>query len=987
MTAPRIGCGWWRRLAAPLAAGMLLAAGAARAQQPSLRTFGRLDGLTNLSVSAIAQDRAGYLWVGTGNGLFRFDGAHARRHPLGKDGDDADITALHVDPAGRLWVGTDRGLFLLQGRRLLPVRRIDGKALPVYPGQHLASIDADHLLVQSVGRLHRVQADGKGGWHAVQPFSAAQVAEIDSWKPVRPVTRARLAARPPLTDVQGMLRDPDGTLWLGCKVSLCRYRDGVLTVLGAAQGLPPRVWTNVARDRSGALWLSGADRLMMLAPGEARFRDRTPAGFNSRDAWQTMPMLQDAEGRLVSLSDNGLFRGGAEGWRRYGGREGLPGTEGSHALLLDRDGDLWLGVPGRGIVQWQGYRHWENWTVAQGLPDEAVWSMLRTDDGMFHVGTSHGLATMRGARFATTAVAGGAREAWGALAGDARGDLWGATFAGLLMRRERDGGRAAVVARLPLTLTVHQLLFDAEGRLWICTDRGLYVIADPRRAPVPLAVESLHALLGPAEVGVLSGCRDAGGRLWFAGPRGLARLEDGRWSLPPLPRSDHDFSRVVCDGDTLWLIESRGARVWRADTTQPQPRLRQFEHPLLEGRVLMSALVDRRHWLWLATDNGLMVWNGRRWRAFNEQSGLVGDDANQGALYEDRDGSIWIGAGNGMSHVLRPESLFPPPAVPLHLEAARYGGAALGGAGTPWNGGALDVQVTAPVLQNHEALSYRYRLLGQEEAWSHSDNGALRYAALAPGEYRLQVVAEHATSQASSAMLELPLTITPPWWRTRWAYAGAALLAFGLIGLLHRYRVGRVLRQRALLERRVAERTAELEASREEHRLRALKDGLTKAWNRTALMERLALLTAPGAGPFLLVLLDLDHFKKVNDTHGHLAGDEVLREMVRRIQAQLRASDIVGRYGGEEFMLLLPGLDLAGGGRRLEQLHREVCAAPVDIDGFGPLPVTCSGGVVVGRADLQLTAEQWIALADQALYRAKALGRNRLEYAAEAGLE
>ena len=962
----------WRRLGMALAAGAVLAAGAlfaagpASAQQLPLRVFGQLDGLTNLSVSAIVQDRSGYLWVGTDNGLYRFDGARFQRQAVGADASDTGIAALHLDPAGRLWVGTEHGVFRLDGTRLVEVRRGDGKPLPVRAGQHFASLDAGRLLVQSNGRLYRVDADGAGGWRARDWFSAQQMAQL-----------------PMLRDLDAILLEADGTLWLGCDVKLCRHRGGVLAVLGEADGVPRRRWYSLMRHRDGALWLGGPDKVVVLAAGQARFRDHSPPGFVARDTGLTAPLLQDADGRVISLSDNGLFRRGASGWQRFGERNGLRVAAGNHALLMDQGGDLWLGLPGRGLVQWKGYRHWENWTRQQGLPDDEIWSLLRTSDGVLRAATGAGMSALGAGGFGA-APGGGAGDAplWGAQAEDRHGNLWRGSFAGMLERRDR-AGRTTLAMRVG-SRAIFKLLFDDDGRLWIATDSGLHVMADPQRAPVALPVDPVLALLGP-DADFTDACKDARGRLWFVGMPGLLLLEAGRWSRPPVARPRRGFSHVACDGDTLWLAEANGARVWRADTLRRPLRLRPVEHALLAGRLLHSMLVDRRHWLWLGTDTGVVAWNGQRWRLFNEQSGLVWNDANQNAIYEDHDGSIWIGTSNGLSHLLRPESVFTPGAVPLHVGAARYGGGALGGA-APWNGGTLDVRLTAPLLQNHEALSYRYRLLGQEQAWSRSDNGELRYAALAPGEYRLQVVAEHATSQTSSAMLELPLTITPPWWRTRWAYAGAALLALGAIGLLHRYRVARVLRQRALLERRVAERTAELEASREEHRLRSLKDGLTKAWNRTALMERLAALTAPGAGPFLLVLLDLDHFKKVNDTQGHLAGDEVLREMVRRIQARLRASDTVGRYGGEEFMLLLPGLDLAGGARRLAQLHREVCAAPVDIDGFGPLPVTCSGGVVVGRADLQLTAEQWIALADQALYRAKALGRNRLEYAPEAGL-
>ncbi|RFP09259.1 diguanylate cyclase [Duganella sp. BJB475] len=956
----------WRCVAMLLAVCLLaLLGGAARGQQLPLRNFGQLDGLANLTVTALAQDRAGYLWAGTENGLYRFDGSRFHRYGRLQDSSVTSVTALHVDPAGRLWVGTDHGLLLLDGQRLTPVRRIDGKALEVKAGQHFASVDANHLLVQSNGRLQQVQADGKGGWHGVPVFTPAQT-----------------TAQPELTDLAGILREPDGTLWLGCQTKLCRYRDGALVMLGGADGLPERRWHALLRDLAGALWVGASDRLMTLAPREQRFSDRTPGHYGELENGLPVALAQNIDGHLISASDNGLFRAGAGGWEHYGGEHGVYFGNGVHALLFDHDGDLWLGFSGRGLVQWQGYRHWENWAKAQGVPDDDVWSLLRTRDGVLHAGTGHGLAQRRDGRFIADTAEHANAQPWGALAEDSQGDLWAGSFNGMLIRRDRRSGQSRVVARLQDKI-IYRLLFDDAGQLWISTDRGIYLIADPRHASAPQRVEPAVALLG-VNAGFPSACRDARGRLWFASPYGLLRLEGGRWSRPVPASGDHVFDHVACDGETLWLGESHGTRLWRADASQQQLQLHPFKHELLEGRLIQSVLLDRRHWLWLSTDTGLMVWNGSRWRLFNQQSGMIWNDTNQNALYEDRDGSIWVGTSNGVSHLLRPEALFAPYTIPLHLVSMRYGGAALTGASAPWNGAAVEVQVAAPLYRNHEALSFRYRLLGQEDAWSTSNNGELRYAALAPGQYRLQIVADDTALQASSATLELPLTIHPPWWQTRWAYAAGTLLTLGLVGLLHRYRVARVLRQQALLEQRVAERTAALEASREEHRLRALKDGLTQAWNRTALMERLALMTAPGAPPFLLVLLDLDYFKRVNDTYGHLAGDEVLREVVRRAQALLRASDTVGRYGGEEFMLLMPGLDMGGGGPRLEQLHRAIGAEPVSVDGVGPLPVTCSAGVVVGQPGLRLSAEQWIGLADEALYRAKALGRNRIEYAAEA---
>jgi len=132
--------------------------------------------------------------------------------------------------------------------------------------------------------------------------------------------------------------------------------------------------------------------------------------------------------------------------------------------------------------------------------------------------------------------------------------------------------------------------------------------------------------------------------------------------------------------------------------------------------------------------------------------------------------------------------------------------------------------------------------------------------------------------------------------------------------------------------------------------------------------------------PLALVMLDIDRFKAVNDRHGHVAGDAVLREVSRRLLATARDADLVARYGGEEFVVLLPESGLETALATAERLRGAVAAAPIRVPG-NSVPVTVSAGVAVphGReADLT----EWLQAADKALYRAKANGRNRVESAA-----
>ena len=162
----------------------------------------------------------------------------------------------------------------------------------------------------------------------------------------------------------------------------------------------------------------------------------------------------------------------------------------------------------------------------------------------------------------------------------------------------------------------------------------------------------------------------------------------------------------------------------------------------------------------------------------------------------------------------------------------------------------------------------------------------------------------------------------------------------------------------------------------------ATRDGLTGCWNRSttdALLEH-ELQRAHRAGtPVAFVLLDLDHFKQVNDRHGHRTGDAVLRAFADAVRRRLRASDVFGRTGGEEFGLVLPDTDVAGARWLVEAVRREVEALQLADDNGAPVQVTVSAGVAVADASSRLSGDRLYGQADQSLYEAKRAGRNRVE--------
>jgi diguanylate cyclase (GGDEF)-like protein len=166
--------------------------------------------------------------------------------------------------------------------------------------------------------------------------------------------------------------------------------------------------------------------------------------------------------------------------------------------------------------------------------------------------------------------------------------------------------------------------------------------------------------------------------------------------------------------------------------------------------------------------------------------------------------------------------------------------------------------------------------------------------------------------------------------------------------------------------------------AREEMRFQATHDALTSLWNRGMIMDLLGreLARTKREGKSAAILLgDLDHFKKVNDTYGHLAGDEVLKETARRLLSSVRSYDFVGRWGGEEFLVVLNNCDPAFSLVRAEEIRKKIARNPVQTSG-APIPVTMSLGLVVSQEWPPSPVEQLVHQADEALYAAKAAGRN-----------
>ena len=212
--------------------------------------------------------------------------------------------------------------------------------------------------------------------------------------------------------------------------------------------------------------------------------------------------------------------------------------------------------------------------------------------------------------------------------------------------------------------------------------------------------------------------------------------------------------------------------------------------------------------------------------------------------------------------------------------------------------------------------------------------------------------------------------------RSQMASAGYAIAAFLLAEVL----IWRLLNVVTVqLEREVARRTGEVETLLEKLSHLASRDPLTELFNRRAFSERLheEIARSQRSGEcFSFVILDLDHFKRINDTYGHPVGDEVLRRFAAALHQIIRAEDVAGRFGGEEFCLLLPQTSAQDAMALVERFKAYLAQVMASCPGDDPCQVTCSGGIVEWAPDRD--EETLLRLADEALYQAKRDGRDRV---------
>jgi len=941
---------------------LLLTCRALCAQEYNFRNFGVKEGLTNLAVRRIYQDRLGFIWVSTENGIFRYDGERFEAFGLEQGIPSNSGAAFGDAPDGSLLVGGDFGLYQLSGN-------------------HFKNFS---VVSHAVSWAQGIQSDGKG--HTFLGTDSGLV-ELSS-EPghdgfaVRRFPQASGTSGP---GVYGVAMDGD-ILWYGCGQELCRMDHDRTTVFGRDSGLPDRTWLEIKKDPSGNLWVRGRNAgVFELLVGQTKFRRPdvpTPGSEMGRVA-------SDAEGRILILSHDGLLIRDEKGWQKIDRSVGLRGV--IYSAFEDRQHSLWIGLAGRGLVEWRGYQEWDSYSSASGLASDVVYEILPWADGSLWVATEGGL--FRGMRkasgFSWKGVAGMVGFPVHSLQMAPGGDLWiGTETHGVARMDPRSGNAQWISQKQGLSgSAAYTLRFDREQKLWAGTEAGLFA------ATAPYQKFSRITELPSTRIWAIAQGTD--GTIWAGGAAGLFGFLGGRWRN--WTHADGFSNQEVLalgagPGGTMWIGYRHGGGI---DRIHPQPGgiaiERGVQRPGTEGLVYFLDF-DASGRLWVGTERGVDAWDGSRWSHYDSRDGLVWDDCDLNAFAAEGDGTVWIGTSGGLSRFKpHPDRASDAPPEVLFTKLL-MGETDVFGQRNPSfsiNSNSLFARYSAPNASRENAVVFRYRLEGASSTWTETAQREIRFAQLAPGAYRLEIEARESDGAWGSRRTEFPFKILTPWYRTWWFVGLCGLIPVSVVLIVLRLRIREAQRREQELQRIVEAKTADLRRVNEELLRLSSVDSLTGLANRRVFDHTLRLecsrLKRSDASVSLL-MIDIDHFKPLNDSEGHQRGDEYLKLVgaeLKRIAK--RPTDLAARYGGEEFAVILPETSASGAAQFADMVLSAIAGLKLPHPASEVAPfLTVSVGVAMATPEWRTSPEELLAAADQALYAAKRSGRNRVKVAQEA---
>ncbi|MBN1196813.1 MAG: diguanylate cyclase [Candidatus Aminicenantes bacterium] len=914
------------------------------------------DGLPQNYITALAQDSDGFIWVGTQSGIGIFNGDDFVRTLSTTEGlPGSYINDLVAGPDNRIWVATDEGIALMQSMKTTHVWIRGERIQRLFPdsGTGLG------FFALGGGRLLRINDSRK------EPVA------IDTPQQNKPQSISHAA----------------------------RDSRGILTILANRQVFqltPDGEWIPIAINRStdflicrqDKLHLAGDGVLTIIEPGKPTVAVDLPAACG-----EIRDLDRDREGGIWLGTDEGLFSydPGTGGWQHFHAGNGLNYSR-VNRVFVDREHTVFAGTRyGLSFLSGITFRMY---SPDDGLPSEFICSLLEDAPGTILAGGYDGICEIRnghGRAFTVNRQLQN-KQVRALLKVGPRDYLVGTRFNGIYRWDRND--------RLDLLLAdarVLSALTDSNGVFWFGTDNGL--LRYDGKATFETIQEGLH------HQRVWAMAEWSPGVLILGTGNGLQVYSNGRFVSSDLENRLGQVNvtdiHVASSGEILVSTVVHGLFIYRnTDLLNFTTR-----NGLLHNDV-WYALKDTQGQIWLNTSVSLDRYHNGYFSHFNKNTGLFGDEGFIHTALEAGDGSLWFSVSPGLVELPPSTRSFDPvppkvPSLSLRVDDQPFSLDKPIRLGSRQN--SVEFSFFAVSTRRDQPLYYRWRLLPRQKEWqAPSQKTSVHFLNLRQGRYTFEVKADNGFSQehAEDQARRITFEVASPLWRRWWFWAMAALGLYGLIRLATFMRLRMLETQKRKLEKRVYEHTSELARKNHELVVLSITDPLTGLKNRRYLDDRISddvhlierslfprkesMSTGRRVRREDLILtfyvIDIDHFKSVNDIHGHTAGDRVLVGVAQTLRRELRTSDIIIRWGGEEFLVVTRNKRADNSYLLAERLRKSIESKEFHISSGETVRRTVSIGFArfpfVQGNIRAVSWQQVISLADSAMYLAKLNGRN-----------
>jgi len=949
------------------------------------QSWSTLDGLPHNGINALSQTNDGYLWIGTWEGLARFNGrtfkVFSRGSKVGLP--DSAVKSLVATQAGKLLVAGARG-------------GLSERLNKLWSAKPLASTMVNHAIYDNEGNMW-LALEGRGLVYRHHDTQQNRVI-IDNLRTYK------------------IAQDNDGTIWVATSKGLFSVKNKTLIQhFDGSYGLPNAPAHTVVFTKNNQLLVGTQQGAYKFVNGF--FKPLHTQLVNER----VTSILQDGGNNIWLGTDNhGIFRLCKEDLEQLDDRNGLPTNQVS-ALYQDKEQSIWVGTSG-GLFRLRE-APFITLTSKQGLAGDYVRSVLSHSDGSLWVGSNKGLNKLQNNTVSTIAIADNNKQlSILSLAENSHQKMLVGTY--------NSGLYSVINNKLTPLLTTEQglpsneirsILADSHKNIWLGTPSGLVKIKPDGTQ------EHFDKQNGLPANFIMAIAEDNRGTIWIGTGNGLVAYNQGNLRTYRLhDRFDAEYAfGFHIEPNSLWMTTDRGLIHIDLNTNKMTAVTKKNGLPVDK---LFQVVIDNNNTFWLTSNRGVIsvtrehinnVLQGKsqtvHYELFAEGAGLLSSQANGGSTPSatlHNDGSVWVATAKGVSQVSHKrlqrmaETIIPVVIEQFNVDGKSY----------PINnyinlkqnslaqGSFTQNKITQKKYINDEVklpegssritihyaglgfllakhIEYQTQLIGFDKQWQNKDNQTFtEFTNLEPGHYIFQMRAKYPNGQWQENLASISFTIMPFFWQTIFFKLFVALCLCLATYTVYRFRMVTIERRQIKLKNLVAQQTIDLQKQAELFAYQANHDQLTGLFNRRAFdhwcNEDFAL-TKATQQPLTIAILDIDNFKHVNDEFSHLIGDKVIKavaDILQQLVKNYSPQTKIARWGGEEFTMLISDK------KTKAYDFCELVRASIKNHTFAKIATDLNITVSIGLTDNSeiIEYDRMISHADQALYFAKNHGRNQV---------